>query len=496
MAACRQFRFGAFELDVTSGQLRKQGVPLKLRPQASKVLLLLVGRAGQLVSRDVLRQALWGENTHVEFDQALNACVRDVRAALSDEHSRPRYIVTVPGGGYRFIAPVDSSADARQSETRPHRTLWRIACAAAMIFVFGALWGYKAAGYGRHVPDQIAQAQIVRDVSDRRGVRFVSLTGGPLMKSAAPNPEADTLYRLGRRFLNRYSVEGAEHAIEVFELASAKDPGFALPFAGLADAYCRLALKRRQAPEEAYPKALRAAQRALDLDQSSAEAHLAMARVQMNYERNWAAAGREHRRAIEIDPKLAEAHLSYGHQLMYQSQWQSAREETRRAQELDPHSPRISNQLCAIAYGERDFEEAIHECRRAIELDPADSVPRLKLAAAYTQKRRYPEASRLLSEFKEDSAERQSDVAGYLYAVSGRRAEALSALNSLKLRYRPHQVARVYMGLGNRDQALEWLEKAYADHGNLANLSIDPVFEPLASDPRFQGLLRRVGLEN
>ena len=465
----RQFRFGAFELDATGGELRKYGVPLKLRPQASKVLLLLVDRAGQLVTRDELRQALWGGNTHVEFDQALNACVRDVRGALSDKHNQPRYIVTVPGGGYRFIAPVDLATEVQPNQTHAAPMFWRAALVCVLIFALALLWGYKTGE---------------------------SLSGGRSLKSAAPNREAYTLYQLGRRFLERYSVEGAECAVEAFQLATTKDPGFALPFAGLADAYCRLGLKRRPSPAEQYPKASWAARRALELDGTSAEAHLAMARVRMHYERNWTAAEEEHRRALAINPKLAEAHLSYGLQLMFQSRFQSAREETRRAEQLEPRSARVMTQLCQIAAAERNFDEAIRKCRAAMELDPIHASPRLELAAIYTQQRRYQEASSLLLEFSENSDERQSDVAGYLYAVSGRRAEALSALNRLKQRYRPHQVARVYMGLGNKDEALEWLEKAYTDHGAVANLRIDPVFEPLAPYPRFQSLLRRVGLVN
>src|ERR1051326_3886754 len=141
-ATRRQSWFGAFELDVTSGDLRKHGVPLKLRPQASKVLLLLVDRAGQLVTRDELRHAVWGANTHVEFDQALDACVRDVRGALSDKPGQPRYIATVPGGGYRFIAPVSSST-VQPTDTQPDRTLWKAAFASILIFAIGLQWGFK-----------------------------------------------------------------------------------------------------------------------------------------------------------------------------------------------------------------------------------------------------------------------------------------------------------------------------------------------------------------
>jgi tetratricopeptide (TPR) repeat protein len=254
----------------------------------------------------------------------------------------------------------------------------------------------------------------------------------------------------------------------------------------------------------AYPEAKAAATRAVELDDTLAEAHTSLGAVSLYYEWDWSAAGKEAQRAIELNPNYVGAHLVYSQYLAAVGQPDEAVTEIRRAQELDPLSPFINSNVIWILYLARQYDQAIEQGRKAIEMDPTYFIPYVNLGAAYEQKGMYEEA---IAEFQKGRA-LSGDIPwvlmslGYAYAVSGNRDEAQKMLSKLEelstqtdVISEPGIIAVIYTGLGEKDQAFKWLEKAYEYRSSIMIcLKVEPGWDSLRSDPRFTNLLRRVGL--
>ncbi len=277
-----------------------------------------------------------------------------------------------------------------------------------------------------------------------------------------------------------------------------KDPGYALAYAGLADAYNILGNWSILPPKEAYPKAKAAARKALEIDDALAEAHVSLAFASYLFDRDWSAE-EGFKRAIALNPNYGPAHQWYGVCLLSTGRVDEAIAEARRAQEVEPFSLIINAVVGWVSFLGHRYDQAIEACRKTLEMEQSFSPAHEYLAMAYEAKGMYEEA---IAEFQK--ARRRNPFMlgglGHAYAMAGKKAEALKVVREMEKRAKkayssPYQVALVYAGLGKKDQAFQWLEKAYEErYPWLIHLKRDPRLEPLHSDPRFQDLVRRIGL--
>ena len=322
-----------------------------------------------------------------------------------------------------------------------------------------------------------------------------------LAKHSTENAEAYQEYLKGRYFWNKRSEEGYQKALEYFGRAIEKDPAYAQAHAGLADSYALLgAMGNASLPaRQAIPRAKAAALKALEIDDTLAEAHTSLAFVHMHYEWDWPRAEKEFKRAIELNANYATAHHWYAYCLTAMGRPDDAIAEAKRAHEIDPLSLVINTDVGEILLFARRHDEAMEQARKTLELDPNFPLARQLLGWAYVRKGMFTEAIAELQSAVSGRADIITDL-GHVYAIAGRRDEARQILNRLleqsKQRYvPPHNIATLYAGLGEKDRAFAWLEKAYEEHsGSLILLRVTPALDSLHSDPRFVDLSRRVGL--
>ncbi|PYX08604.1 MAG: hypothetical protein DMG85_10290 [Acidobacteria bacterium] len=313
------------------------------------------------------------------------------------------------------------------------------------------------------------------------------------------NPEAYEAYLKGRYFWNKRTADGLKKAIDYFNQAIEKDPNYAQAYTGLADSYALLGDWEYGilAPKEAFPRAKAAATKALELDNTLGEAHTSLAFSLDLFDWDWAAAEREFRRAIELNPGYATAHHWYAWHLSEMGRNREAIAEMRKAQNLDPLSLIISADVAEILLVAHSYDQAIEQSRKTIDMDPNFAVAHYELGQALVQKHMYKEAIAELQkaiELSGGSTTCTSNLA-FAYAASGRRKEAVKILSDLKNRSKQNasEIALMYVGLDEKDQAMTWLEKAYEQRFN-PSILLRPAFDPLRSDPRFQNLVRRIGL--
>ncbi len=611
-------RFGEdFELDPGAYQLRRSGQTLKLERIPMVILLLLTQHQGQLVTREQIVEGIWGKNAYLDVDNSINGAIHKIRHVLKDDPEHPRFIQTITGRGYRFIAPVSDAEEpgpeASPSRSQPRARLWLapglallvLGSAAAVVVIvsrsrsvppegrsmiavlpFDNLTGdagqeyfseglteemitqlgerdpehvgviartsvmhykndrppldrivrelgvqYVLEGSVRRGVDQIrVTAQLIRATDqtqmwarqyDRRPADLLTLQGeiaqaianeiqsslgrptgiarGDSVRSAHAFAAYD-LYLKGEYFLNKRTVPDLEKAIRYFQEATATDASFARAYAALADAYSLLAGYGSLPPQTLISEARAAALRALQLDPSLPEAHTAFALIVQNYDWDWQMAEREFRRAIELNPNYATAHHWYAEHLMWRGRFDEAVRESERARRLDPLSLIIAADNGAILYFARQYDRAIEKWRSVLQIEP--NFPRAHvIVAAYVERGMFAEA---LADVEGQRARVSPPVywatLTYIYGRAGRTAEARAALRELlqSARRQPVQsgvIAGAYLALGDKDQALAWLERAYAERSNdMTSLKVNPGLDPLRSDPRFQSLLERVGL--
>jgi len=615
-------RFGeSFELDPGAYQLRRSGQTLRLERIPMEILLLLTQHRGQLVTREQIVERIWGKNANLDVDNSINGAIRKIRQVLKDDSEHPRFIQTVTGRGYRFMAPVRdaepsktaapavSEAIATPSRARawlaPASALLLLVVAAALAVIvsrsrpvpseeramvavlpFENLTGDAGQEYfsdglteemitqlGERDPEHLGVIartsvmhykndrppldRIVRELgvqyvlegSVRRDVNQVRVTAqlfratdqtqlwarqydrepaalltlqGEIAQAIAneiqsslgrptvalrgdsaqftPAFEAYDLYLRGEYVLNKRTVPDLEKAVRYFQEAVATDSNYARAYAALADAYSLLAGYSGGPPQALYAKAHVAASRALDLDPSLPEAHTALALIVQNSDLDWQTAGQEFRRAIELNPNYATAHHWYAEHLMWRGRFDEALRESERARQLDPLSLIIAADNGAILFFSRQYDRAIEKWRSVLQLEP--DFPRAHLIeAAYVWKGMFAEALADLESQRSrlSPAVYWSAITG-LYGYAGRAADARAALHELLQSIRRRPVAAVYIagayaGLGDKDSTMAWLERAYAEHpSELTSLRVDPAWDLVRSEPRFQRLLERVGL--
>jgi TolB-like protein/Tfp pilus assembly protein PilF len=362
------------------------------------------------------------------------------------------------------------------------------------------VWGEQ---YKRSLSNILAvQKQITREVAKSLRLKL-SLEDEKLIEKRRTNSaEAYVSYLKGRYFWNKRTAGATKKSIEYFERALAADAGYALAYAGLADSYLTLGTFKVVPPVEAFRRAREAALNALALDDTLAEAHTSLAHIGMMDERDWGAIEREFRRAIELNPGSATTRHWFSVYLRVQGRFDEALVEMETALKLEPLSLVINAALGTHFHFARRPDRAIEQLSKTIELDANFPYAHFVLAQAYGQQGRYDEAiaevrkaSRLLGNNPEVLAR-----LGCFLALSKRKGQARAILSKLKaLKERKHvssyDIAIIHAGLGEPDQAFEWLEVAFADHDETVGLmGIDPLLDSLRPDPRFADLLRRAGL--
>jgi len=617
-----------FEFDFRAYRLRRSGRVLKQERIPMEVLAVLLEQKGQLVSREHLVERIWGKGTFLDTDNSINGAIRKVRQVLKDDPEQPRFIQTVMGKGYRFIAPVtysyvqtpvsptlevapelppagpvtdnrvlgrgpallgiatilivatlgylqwsryrvrpvarngkvmlavlpfenltgDASQDyfsdgmteemiAQLGNSDPQR-LGVIARTSVMQYKHNIkgldqigrelgveytmegsvrrdsgkvrittqliqvkdqthLW---SAQYDRDSSDllalqsEIAQ-KVVSEIEPRIGVHERASTHPSFLSKES---EAYELYLRGRYFWNKRTSEGLQQAIDYFQQAVSKDPGYSRAYAGLAEAYALTGAYSSAPPVEVMPKARAAALRAVQLDEALPEAHTALAVIAQDYDWDWLTAGKEYRRAIQLNPNYATGHQWYAECLALQGRFDEAFPEIETARQLDPLSLIIAADYGAIFYFSRQYDQAIEHFHTVLDMEP--NFPRAKMLVwAYAQKGRLAEALAEAENSRIDGPWKWAMIA-YISGRLGDQSKVKLALDQLQnLRKQgtpdPMSFAVAYIGKGNRNQALAWLEKAYlARSGGLTALKVDPTYDPLRADPRFQVLIHRIGL--
>lgn len=318
-----------------------------------------------------------------------------------------------------------------------------------------------------------------------------------LAKHYTENTQAHQAYLKGRYFFERRSQEGLNKSIEYFELAISIDPRYAIAYAGLAECYCMLSSFDLLPPKNSMPKAKEAALNALSIEPNLAEAHAALGWILLN-DWEWTAAEREFKRSIELNANYSIGHHYYALYLRHMQRFDESLVESRKSQELDPTSASRKATEGVTLYCAGHYDEALEELRRALELDVNNTIAHYGLARVYVQQGMYEAAieeyERTITVFGK-SPELLAHL-GYVYAVSGKREAAKKALEELEASsnsgYVPSfYIALIYVGLDQKEDAFEWLEKAYQERDvNLVSLAVEPTFKSLRDNPRFTRLLQ------
>jgi eukaryotic-like serine/threonine-protein kinase len=361
-----------------------------------------------------------------------------------------------------------------------------------------SLWGRSYEGDLRDILG--LQSQVAQAIADEIQVQLTPEQSANLSRRPLVNPQAYESYLRGRYFWSRRTPEDLRRGLDEFQRSIALDPKFPLAWAGLADAYTVLATQSEMAPRTAMPLAETAAKKALEFDDSLAEAHASLALVEFTYEWNMSRAEIEFQRALALNPSYASARAWYGLYLNYSGRFEEAIDETKRAQELDPLSPVIQANVARCYYFARRYDKA-REFLKQLELkEPNFWMAPAILGQTYLAEGKYEDAIRELDHARtlSPSTLRNLGVLGDAYGRAGRKDEALEIAANLDLRSRSQYVlpiynALVYMGIGNKARAFAFLDKAYLDRSEwMKGLNVEPEFDPLRSDRRFQALLRRV----
>jgi TolB-like protein/DNA-binding winged helix-turn-helix (wHTH) protein/Tfp pilus assembly protein PilF len=621
-------RFGAFELDLQAGELRKKGVRIKLQEQPLRVLTVLLQHTGEVVSREELRSQIWPSDTFVDFDNSLNTGINKLRDALGDSADNPRFIETLPRRGYRFIGPVSSmraelqrlkrqtdstkivATQASSDQTLKRRKLWAVlaACIAAIGLAAVGAWylhsgstsqidsiavlpftngggdanteylsdgiteslinnlahvpqlkvksrnlvfhykgkdvdaqkvgselGVSALVSGRVVPrgDKVEVSAELTDVRDntiiwgqhysRKGADIISLQqqiAGDIAsklrsdlnssekqevtKQGTQNPEAYELYLKGRYSWSKRTAADLETAIFYFNQAIAKDPGYALAYSGLADAYSILPNYGGK-PSETYPKSNATARRALELDATLACPHAVLGVNEMEYDWDFAGGEAEFKKAFELDPNDATVHQWYAKDIGWiGGKEQEAISEAKRASQLDPLSPIISKEVGDVHIWARQYDEAIAVCKQVASENRTFAPVHYCLARAYWGKRIYPQVIDEWKAFGQLSGRRnESEFASALeqgFRSAGWKGALTKAIETRQAQRKTgysstYRIAQLYADLGDENQAFRWLDTAYQERDlYLLGLKTDFLLDPLHSDSRFAELVRKVGL--
>jgi TolB-like protein/DNA-binding winged helix-turn-helix (wHTH) protein/Tfp pilus assembly protein PilF len=622
-------RFGVFEVDLRSGELRRNGLKIKLQEQPFQILAMLLARPGEVVTREEIQKKLWSEDTFVDFEHSLATAVKKLREALGDSADSPRFVETLPRRGYRFIAPVEALTPSpspggrgwpRETGTGEGASWRRLGLVAisggAVVAIVAVLLSLNIAGlrdrvlpavgavrepplqirsiavlplenlsrdpeqeyfadgmteelittlgkigslrvisrttamhfkgtkktlpeiarelnvdaivegsvlrsgtrvrvtanllhaptdrhlwaesYERDLRDVLAlQSELARAIAREVQVKLTPQEQTRLARARPVNPVAHEAYLRSSFYLDTWRTVGWKNVIEYLEKAARIDPTYAPPYARLAIAYSAFfGHPGIIPPGEAYPKARAAALKALELDETLAEAHAALSQIKLNFEWDWSGAEREAKRAVELDPNSVHAIRSYAAYLMYVGKTDDAIAQAKHASDLDPFG---SPHLAWVYANSTRFDEGIAHVRKEMERRDHPLLPYF-LTNLYVNKGMCAEALAAADKFNcgIDCAKQ--------YALCGRRELAQKYARELEAASKreyvdPIHIAWVYVGLGDKEKALQWYEEGYRKRSTMmVYLKIDElvgrasatVNHAIYDDPRYQDLLRRM----
>jgi|GEM_PF-730684 TolB-like protein/DNA-binding winged helix-turn-helix (wHTH) protein len=647
-------RFGMFEADVRAGELRRNGVRIRLQDLPFRVLTLLLSRPGEVITREEFRQALWPPDVFVDFEQGISSAVMRLRDALRDSADNPIFIETIERRGYRWIGPVNSSAAepvvqrqvaqdqvaldqlaldqvARdrapapdQSAEQPandveegvpgepasrdftaryeiglttnarkrssHVSLWlalAVCALLALVGLFGRRWSQPVPissiavlpfdnlsapafddAFSDGLTDEVAASishlsgvrvtgrrsayvfkgkhDDLRDIGARLNVEAVvegsvqrsgdrshvtvelnrtrdgftvwsqtydgttadwiqieSQIAGSIARALARNvsgadtpaardPEAHALYLEARYQWNQRNYPAELKSVDLFQQAIARDPNYALAWAGLADSLIAIGDIEEVNPAAYLPRARDAALKALQLDPSLAEAHAALGMVACHYDYDWPTAEKEYRKAFELNPSYASAHQYYALGLMAHGRFAEANEQLDTARRLDPLALIVDVDLALLRKFQRDYDGVIAVSKSILERDPNYQLGYSMLTTGYFCERRWDDWR---------AADAKVPQGEYLRAlVNGHPDEIERVLRQMMEEAnagtrRPFEVALVATMKGDHSLALDWLEKSYQHHDYwMLFINVDPEYDPIRSDPRFQAIVHRLGV--
>ena len=507
-------RFGVFQVNLSARELRKHGVRVRLPGQPFSILSMLLEKPGEIVTREQMRQRLWASDTFVDFEHSLNSAIKKLRAVLNDSPENSRYIETVPRLGYRFVAPVEEilaiakSAPATPVETAEtgtpaelpasSRFSWIPIVVFSVILIMIVSSTFVWSHFRNHAQ---TQGKIAGEShASAKGSAEASTGDQPALSSRSA--EAHDLYLKGLYFWNKRTDAGFQQAIEYFQQATKADPNYALAYTGLANSYTLLTAYSSASATLYVPQARTAALRALELDKNLAEAHTALALIVQNHDWDWQTSEKEYRRAIELNPNYATAHQWYAEHLMWLGRFDEALRESDRARQLDPLSLIIATDHGAILYYSRQYDRAIKQLRLVLRKNPTFGRAVGLLTYAYVKKGMFAQAlsnAETVHRLYGDGPAYWTTLA-YIYGRAGQLERARHQLEKLEKLSRHEQVdpatmVWAYLGMSDKEEALAELEKACSEHFSiLSSLKVEPAFDALRGDSRFQNLLQRVGL--
>jgi TolB-like protein/DNA-binding winged helix-turn-helix (wHTH) protein/Tfp pilus assembly protein PilF len=603
-------------VDVGSGELSRNGTRVRLQERPFQLLVALVEKRGEVVTREELRHRLWPDGTHVDFDHSISSAINKLRGTLGDSATQPRYIETVGRRGYRFLYPVSIAAPDSmpmvtgfpKTPARYRRLALPVALALVVLAATGALMlrrpgpgestgpiraiavlplknlssdreqeyfseglteellthlaaleglrvisrasamQYKdtrkplraiakelnvdavvegsvlrsdgrvrvtarlveaasdrhvwAKSYEREHRDILdLQNEVTRDIAENIRLRLTPSARQRLAVSRPIEPEAHENYLHGRFYWSKRRPADLEKAILYFEKAIGRDPQYARAYAGLADSYSVLRAYNLARQDESIRQARAAALKALELDEGLAEAHTSLGLIGLIYDWDWQAAEKQYRRAIQLDPNYATAHHWYAELLAYRGRFDEALVEIELARQLDPLSLIVATDRGEILYLSRDYDRAIAQARSVLEMDPHFLQAHYILVFSLVEKGSFADALIDIEHWRRsDETPWNLMMQAYVYGRSGQPVQARQALGKLEQlnRQRPMDPAPILLaqlGLGNKEAAFACLEKAYSEHSTaLPSLKVNPIYDPLRDDPRFDVLMRRIGL--
>jgi TolB-like protein/DNA-binding winged helix-turn-helix (wHTH) protein len=623
-------RFGVFEADLSAGELRRNGIKVRIQDLPFRALALLLSRPGEVISREEFRQSLWPADVNVDFEQGISSAIMRLRDALGDSADNPIFVQTIERRGYRWIAPVAASVTGSATAAKPAEAIPEpppvlvtatvpnngsgsipaptvavadrrrfpvvlgVAGAIAVLTLTGLfLWRYSH--IGRQAPissiavlpfDNLSAADFddafsegltdevtalvsrvdgvrvtgrrsayvfkgkhndLRDIGSRLNVEAVvdgsvqrigdrthvnvelsrtrdgfaiwsqtydttsanwiqiesdiaSSIARALARNLTPgaaspgprDPEAHALYLQGRYQWNQRNFPAELKSVDLMQQAIAREPDYALAWAGLADSLAVIGDNEQVDPATYMPRARDAALKALQLDPSLAEAHAVLGLVACHYDYDWPAAEREYKRAFELNPSYASAHQYYALGLMAHGRFSEAEEQLSMARQLDPLALIVDVDLAVLRKYQRDYDGVIAVSESILKRDPSFHLGYSMLAIAYYCEHRYDDWRAVDKKVPGEEFMRAM--------VNGQRDEARRVLEEYMKEAqagvrRPYDVFAAAVKLDDRNLAFDWLEKSYQHHDYwLLFINVEPEMDSVRSDPRFQAVVKRLGV--
>ena len=492
-------RFGVFEADLRSGELHKNGVKVKIQDLPFLALKLLLSRPGEVIHREEFRHAMWADDVFVDFDGGISSAIKRLRDALGDSADNPIFIETIDRHGYRWIAPVQIPEQVAEADGKtggqtviPARSFasvrWKFVFVLPVVALLFAVWIFRPSY-------RLAKA------GSRAQPASSSAAG---LRQPAANHEAEDFYLKGRYYWEKRTPESLHQAVDSFTQAVVHDPNYAPAYVGLADCYNLMREYTVMPASEAYPRALAAAKKAVELDEQSSEAHASLAFA--SYFGMWdaATADREFRRAIELNPSNAQAHHWYATFLASRLRFEESLTEIDRAQTLDPGSKSVLADKGAIFFDSGHLPEAIALLKQMEENEPDFISPHRYLRFIYLQTADYPhyllEAKREAVLMHDPNSVAAVALTEKGFATGGGRGLLEALLRQQVKTYEngltsPYYLAVTCSLLGDKREALRYLKIAYDQHEEtMTAMAANRAFDRLHDEPEFRELLAEVGL--